>query len=220
MSKDSINLFGKTKSIENQIDNFLDKISEGGIYFEMGFNFYLDHGGINELCQEKLNQLRDLEDRCSALRRTIATELYTEMLIPDARGDVLSLLQDLFYLIDVLEDNFREFLIEQPQIPETNKQDFKELTKIVVNSLECVIAAARCYFRNPLEVRSHIHKISLYENESDKIATRLKTSIFNSDLPLANKMQLRDAVNVIDEMADNAEDVGDWLAIYTIKRAM
>jgi uncharacterized protein len=213
-------LFGKTRFLENEIDEFLDKIAEGGIYFQMGMISYLDNDTVTEICEEKLKQLRDLEDRCSELRRSIATYLYTEMLIPDSRGDVLSLLQDLFYLIDVIEDDFRDLVIEKPKIPQDMKEDFKQLVEIVVKSLDMIIIAARAYFRNPFNVRDYIHKVSLYENEADSIAIRLKKKIFGSDLPLENKLQLRYVVNVIDQMADNAEDVSDWLSIYTIKRAL
>jgi uncharacterized protein Yka (UPF0111/DUF47 family) len=32
-------------------------------------------------------------------------------------------------------------------------------------------------------------------------------------------MHLRDSIDFIDEIADNAEEVSEWLAIYAIKRA-
>jgi uncharacterized protein len=60
----------------------------------------------------------------------------------------------------------------------------------------------------------------LHEEECDQISTRLKWSIFNSELTLKEKMHLRDFVDKIDGLADKAEDAGDWLAIYSIKRAL
>lgn len=220
MSKGISFLFGKTKYIEGQIDEFLDKISEGGMHFEIGINNYIDQDCLSETCDNKLQQLIEVKKRSNELRKAIGIELYTEMLIPDARGDVLSLLQDLYHLIDILEDNFQELVIQKPMIPTEAKQDFKDLTTTVVKSLETVIMAARAYFRDPMTVRDHTHKVSFYETESDNIAIRLKKTIFQSDLPLENKLQLRHAIKVIDEIADNAEDVSDWLAIYAIKRAL
>lgn len=220
MFKSTLNLFGKTRLLESQIDEFLNHISEGGIYFEMGLNSYLDEDKISELCEEKCQALRRLEDRCSELRRSISLELYQDMLIPEFRSDVLSLLQDLHYLIDVFEDNFQDLMIERPFIPNFAKSDFRELTKMVVKCVEMVITATRDYFRTPITVRDSVHKINLYESEADNIALRLKQKIFDSDLPLENKIQLRYVVDVIDEIADSAEEVSDWLAIYAIKRAL
>lgn len=220
MKKDIPPLFGKTKFIEGQIDEFLDKISEGCLYFEMGVSAYLDSQNVTKSCENKMEQLRDLKRRCNELRRAIESQLYTEMLIPDSRGDVLSLLEDLYYLIDVFGDSYQSIIIEHPDIPEDYHQDFKELTGMVVKSVETVVIAARAFFRHPDAVRDHLYRVRVYETESDRIAIRLKTNIFNSQLPLERKMQLRDGVDLIDGLADAAEDAGDELSIYAIKRVL
>jgi uncharacterized protein (UPF0335 family) len=46
----------------------------------------------------------------------------------------------------------------------------------------------------------------------------LKRAVFASDLELAHKTQLRYFVERVDELANEAEDIADYLAIYTIKR--
>ena len=55
-------------------------------------------------------------------------------------------------------------------------------------------------------------------SSADKISTKLKRAVFASDLDLAHKTQLRYFVERIDELANEAEDIADYLAIYTIKR--
>jgi hypothetical protein len=42
MNQNKLALFGKTKAMEAMIDNFLDKISEGGMRFEQGIASYVD----------------------------------------------------------------------------------------------------------------------------------------------------------------------------------
>lgn len=210
----------KSRFIESQIDEFLDKISEGGMCFELGIIAFIDQVCANESCDHKLEQLIEAKRRSQELSRFIVTQLYTEMLIPDARGDVLKLLQSLYFLIDICEDNFQELLIEKPKISDEMKQEFKDLTAMAIKSLEMLIIAARTYFRNPLAVRDYTPKVSFYETEADQIRLRLKNKIFQSTLPLDQKMHLRDSVDLIDEIADKAEEAGQWLAIYAIKRAM
>ncbi len=218
MSQDIPLLFGKTKVIESEIDEFLDKICEAGIYFDMGINAYLDENKVTEKCEMKLTQLSAVEDRCNELRRSIETALYKEMLIPDAAGDVLSLLEDLYYLIDIFEDNFQDLIIEEPNIPQEYHIEVKELTKMAVKSVETIVKAARVFFRDPRKVREFIYKIGIYEGEADTIAMGLKKRIFKSQLPLEHKMQLRSTIDSIDELADASEDVGDELSIYALKR--
>ena len=100
MSSETPPLFGKTRFLVGLIDEFLDKISEGVIVVEIGIKAYLTTSEGPEICQEKLNQIIEIKRSCSELRRTIVTMLYTEMLLPDARGDVLRLLGSLFELLD------------------------------------------------------------------------------------------------------------------------
>jgi uncharacterized protein Yka (UPF0111/DUF47 family) len=59
-----------------------------------------------------------------------------------------------------------------------------------------------------------------YETEADKISTKLKTMAFSSDLPKVEKIHLRYFIERVDELANEAEDIADALAIYTIKRSI
>ncbi len=210
--------FSRTKEIEKQIDEFLDKVSEAGLAFEMGVGCYLSQG-VSEACQEKWNQVSELEHQGDDLRRTIETALYIDLLIPDFRGDVLSLLEDLDELIDMMKSTLRSILIEQHDVPSESKDDIKELVSASVKSVECTVNATRAFFSDLTSVRDHIHKIGFYEREADKIAIRLKKMFFGTDGPLDRKMHLRDLVTSIEEIADEAENVGDRLTIYCIKRA-
>ncbi|MCB1859338.1 MAG: DUF47 family protein [Gammaproteobacteria bacterium] len=217
MTANQLALFGKSKAMEGMIDDFLDRISEGGLRFEHGISAFVD-SGLSERWEEKVAQMRELEREGNQLRRTIETHLYTEMLIPEFRGDVLSLLEDLNFLLGLTEDIFLAFTVESPVINEPFKNDFKLLVATAVKTIESAVLAGRAFFRNIAAVRDHQGKISFYEDECDQISTRLKRDIFESDLGLDVKMHLRYFVDKIDSLANEAEDVGEWLAIYSIKR--
>lgn len=248
MSKEIPALFQKTKLLEAQIDEFLDKIAEGAIHFEIGMTAFLGAGKVNQTAEEQLFQINSLKEKCSELRRAIVNILYTEMLIPDFRGNVLSLLTNLFSLLDALGKNFQELMIEHQVIePLDNttrevRENFMErespvkihtgiqketslnqgemllLVKMVVKSVEMVVVAARDFFRNPKAVRDHIYQVRVYESEADRISVRIKTKIFSSSLKFSHKINLRDKVNAIDAIADKAEEVADELSIYAIQQ--
>ena len=228
MSTETPPLFGKTRFFEGQINEFMDKIAGGAIFYEKGM-LMMTESEINlEACEEKLEQITAAKRRCNELRRSISTSLYSEMLIPDFRGDVLNLLNDMFSLLDVMGSSFQQFTIEIPHQRDNltwqeefiAKKEFVEMVRNVVQSVESAVVAARAFFRDPATVNDRVYEVRLYESEADKIAIRLKKSIFGSDLPLDRKIQLRDAIDVLDNLADLAEDVGDELSIYAIKRAL
>jgi len=221
MSKETPPLFGKTRFLEGLIDEFLDQVAEGAIFLQIGVTAYFENAEVTETSQEKLEQILAVKERSNDLRRSIGTLLYTEMLIPDARGDVLRLIGELYELLDKIGNNFETLLIEQPHVPgDDYRQGFEELIAIATKSVQTILVAARAFFRNPTVVRDHIHEVRVYESEADKVALRLKKKIFGSELPYEIKAQLRDAVNAIDELADKSELIGDHLSIFTLKRAL
>ncbi len=212
-------LFRKTRNLEGQIDDFLDCISESGLIFQKAIKIYLDHGMCEDF-EDSKNQVQQIETRGDNLRRAIETQLYEQTLIPDLRADVLKLLEDLDNLINITQANCFRFAIEKPDIPEDYKADFMELTKTVVICVDTVVMSARAFFRNIEAVRDHNSKVLFYETEADIISTKLKTKAFSSDLPKVEMFHLRYFIERIDELANEAEDIADTLAIYTIKRSI
>ena len=55
-------LFGKTRFLQGLIDEFIDKITEGTIYMEMGVKAYLEAGKASAACEEKLMQIVDTKE--------------------------------------------------------------------------------------------------------------------------------------------------------------
>lgn len=212
-------LFGRTRALERQIDEFLDSVSEAGLLFLRAFKIYMTDG-VSPDFTEALNDVAETETRADVLRRSIEAQLYEQTLIPDLRADVLSLLEHMDRLTGIFQNNCYRFSIEKPDIPEELKRDFVTLGETAVTCADSLVMAARAFFRNIEAVRDHNHKVIFYETEADKICTKLKTAIFDSDLPLAHKIHLRYFTERVDEAANAAEDVADELAIFTIKRSL
>ncbi len=210
-------LFSSTRLLENQIDEFLDKVSEAGMVFGRAISVYLNQGASEEF-NGFLNQAADIERRGDELRRTIESELYVRTLIPDLRADVLALLEGMDHLVNVYEGDMFRLSIQSPDIPSEFHAGYMELTETVISCVDSVVLAARAFFRDIETVRDHSSKTIFLETEADKISTKLQRAIFGSELPLERKMHLRYFVERIDELANSAEDVADALQIYTIKR--
>lgn len=210
-------VFGKTKELEEKIGEFLDTITEATIQFRQAMKYYMDEK-YDEF-DEKAKYIDELESKADELRRGIENKLYSEMLIPEARGDVLALLENSDDVMNILADTIIEFSVEKPEfLPEIEK-DFLDLVDVALNAVDEMVATVRCYFTDLAAVPHHIAKIRVYENESDKVGEKIKRYVFSKDdLRLSHKMQLRTFVSLIEEIADKAEDVGDRVAIYRIKR--
>ncbi|MES0445189.1 MAG: DUF47 family protein [Desulfobacterales bacterium] len=214
-----ISILKRRVGIEKQMDDFLDQVSESGLLFKQGIEAYLREN--KDAFEKKLKQITDTEHKGDALRRSLEEQLYTRTLIPESRGDVLELLENMDSLLDRFKGALWQFDIERPEIIPEYHEDFKELINYVVEAVEAIVRSCRAFFKEIDTVADHMHKVIYWESESDKVSTRVQRAIFrNDELSLCQKNQLRDFVRHIDKIADQAEDVADRLSIYVIKRSL
>ena len=218
-TRKNFELFGRTKALESEIDLFLDQLSQSGILFGRALATYLEEGASDDF-DRRLQEVNALESKNDQLRRSIEHQLYQQTLIPESRGDVLGLLENLDSVHGLLEGGLWQFSIEQPDIPQQLHPMFQELVDCAVEALESLVRASRAFFRDIQAVGDHLHKVMFFEKEADKIGTKLKRAIFATDLPLYEKAHIRNFCEHIDNVADRSEDVADRLAIYTIKRTL
>ncbi len=211
--------FHTTKVLRAQIDEMLDVVSKCALAYKHGMSRAIRCGWCEE-AEEKFEQVSSFETRGDTLRDTIGQSLYTEMLLPDTSGDVLGLLGSLDLLLDDMEHSFVVMKIEKPEIPEEFHDQWLECISLAADSVEQVVVAARSYFRDPQTARDHIHKIHYFEKETQRTALRITERVFQSDLPLDRKLQIRGHVWLVDRLADMADDAGDALAIYAVKRSV
>ena len=108
--------FRTTRIVQSQIQEFLDAVSMAVLAYQDGMVAYLKEGWL-EAAEEKLQQICAYESRGDDLRTHIGLTLYTEMLLPDTAGDVLSLLADLDHLLDRMRGHFILVGIEKPVFP-------------------------------------------------------------------------------------------------------
>jgi predicted phosphate transport protein (TIGR00153 family) len=209
----------KKMGLEKEIDEFLDQVSEAGLLCKNGMDSYLK-GNMDAFIQA-MTSIRNTEHRGDSLRRSIEHDLYKKTLIPESRGDVMELLEDMDALLDRFTGLIWQFEIERPDICECFHEDFKELLLYSVESVEATVRSCRSFFKDIHAVADHIHKVIFWEKESDKVSTRIQRAIFGrQDLRLSHKMHLRFFVKQVDRIADEAEDVADRLNIYVIKRML
>ena len=212
-------VFGQTKQLEREIDQFVDILSEVGLVFKTIIPMYLNNGATYKL-DEMVKQVSEMESKADKITKEVVRTLYEETLIPDSRSDVLRLLEHMDELIGMYQGNCYHFSIQKPDFPKEFHEDLKNLTETVVNCVESLCLTVRSFFRDIKSVRDNAHKVTFYEKESDMQFSALARKIFDADLTLDKKMHLRYFVEKIDRICDQAEDIADEIQIYAIKRAI
>ena len=217
MFQAKFSLFSKTKSLENKIDLFHDKIIDATMTFKKAIRVYLAEQRSDEY--KKLNkQIKSIEHDADGLRRDIENSLYSQNLIPDLRADVLQLVENLDKIINKFDEVAYRFYIERPDFPQEYHMRMIELCGQVADCAENTAIASRAFFKNFSTVRDYSQKVYFLEHETDISSGHLKEAIFDSNLALAHKLQLRAIIDELANIGDTAEDCIDALLIFTIKR--
>ena len=212
-----ISMFSKTKSLENKIDLFHDKIIDAAMTFKKAIRVFLAEQRSEEY--KKLSkQIKQIEHDADSLRRDIENKLYAQNLIPDLRADVLELVENIDKIINRFDEVAYKFYIERPEFPSEYHMRMIELCEQVSDCAENMAIASRAFFRDFSTVRDFSQKVYFIEHESDLTSGRMKEAIFDLDMPLANKLQLSSLISEVADIADIAEDCVDELLIFTIKR--
>ena len=201
-----VSLFANTKKLENKIDTFHDKVIDAAMTFNKSIRVFLQEQRSEEF--KKVNkQIKQIEHAADQ-----------HNLIPDLRADVLELVENIDSVINRFDEVSYRFYIERPEIPAIYHSRIIELVDQVTECAENMSIASRSFFRDFSLVRDYSQKVYFMEHESDLTSGHLKEAIFDSDIPLANKLQLSNLIDEIDKIADLAEDCVDELLIFTIKR--
>ena len=210
-------LLSRTKRLEIQIEEFLDKVTESTEIFSIAFKVYLAEG-VDTQFEEYMNKIQATEREGDELRRQIETELYERTLIPDLRSDVIWLIENMDKLTNTCKANLFRLSIQQPEIPDTLRATYIELIDITIDCVDKVVFTARNFFEDHESVADLAREVALLETKADEVSSPLQRRIFDSDLDLSQKMQLRYFVEHFDELANQSEDIADQLAISAIKR--
>ncbi len=212
--------FNRVTLLEGEIEAMLDDIARASLIFYAAIKEYLA-GDIDKFC-DRLKLIDKLESEVDNKRREIRYKLYTKMLIPESRGDVLSLLENIDNVIDLTKEVLTQFDIEHPVIPEHLTADYLDLAEASMQAMDHTVKAARAFFKNIHLINDYINKTYFYEHEADGIEARIKKRLFSQNNPegLAEKMQLRDLAVHIAAVSDEAESVCERLSVAAIKRTI
>ncbi len=213
-------LLRKTKALEKDTDRLLNKILKIGLVFNEAISDYFNKN--TESFAHHVKASNDLETEIDQIRKDIERNLYSEMLIPESRGDVLGLLEALDDVADCVEKVILEFDIEKPEVPDFIIPDMLKVAELSRKAIEELIHAVSAFFTNLEQTGTFIQEVKFYENEIDRLEKGMKRKVFNNNgiKDLAVKLQLRYFIEQMADISDFAEDVCERLAISVIKRCI
>jgi uncharacterized protein len=210
-------LFKKEQQLEALISQYLENLSRTQEHFVKAMDTCLDEG----LCGEfafLIEQTHKFESKADEIRDEINYLMYSRALIPESREDIMSLIEQVEVIPRIFELILHLIRAQKLKIPDIIMLDVKDLIRISVESCELMIKQIDLMLKNRQGIRALMSTIDHNESHCDHIERSLMLKVFESDMDLVHKLQLKELIIAMGEVSDQADRVSKRVNILTLKR--
>jgi hypothetical protein len=163
-------------------------------------------------------QTHKFESKADDIREEITTLMYGKALLPESRGDIMKLLEEVDVIPRVFERVLYMIKTQKLSIPDFIVPDIDKLVSVSLASFDLMLKQVENLLKRRQEIRSLVSTIDYNESECDHIQRRMITRVFDSDLDPFLKMQLKELIFCIGEISDQADRVSKRINIISMKR--
>ena len=211
-------IFKKEKQVRKLILLHLNEVQECLVESRNVLEEYIS--GDLELACQRVNSVIETESRADALERQIRDALLDGAFLPNIRSDVYRLVEAVDAIAGKAEHVARFIVDQLPEIPEKFEGELLEIFNQCMNCFQELRKALRDYFKPKGDIENlhaHVAMVCDIETEVDVAESELTRQIFSSDLELAEKIQLKQLLERIGNIADLSEDASDELEFAAMK---
>jgi len=203
------------KKVETLVNRHLNLVDSALRAFGDALSAYLEGSEVAASLAKRVNEF---ESRADDVRREVIGELLHGALLGNYREDMLRLVERTDGLANSADALVNALIYQQIRIPEALKAPVLEMGKKSIDILDQLCVAVEKLFSNMHEVPTHTRLIEKTEGEIDKLEHAAIQALFQMDLPLAEKLWVRDFITHLAQLSDRAEDLSDLLEIIVAKR--
>ncbi|MEJ2639680.1 MAG: DUF47 family protein [Desulfosarcinaceae bacterium] len=211
-------LFKKEYRIEGLIYAYLDNIKLSQESFDSALRQCFLHGEKCENFGFFLQQTHKYESKADDIRQEINDLMYGKALIPDSRGDIMGLLAALDLIPHLFENILYMIQTQRLQLPEILLVDLQALVDLCLETCDLLYRQTEGLFKKGGHIRELVNTIDTNESHCDHFERTLITKLFDSDVDPFLKLQLKDLIIEIGEIADQADQVSKRINIISMKR--
>jgi len=166
------------------------------------------------------NRVNSIESEADGLVRGIRALLFSGAYLPLNRGDIYRLMSALDAVANKVEDCYDFFNCQKPRIAEEYQADILAIVETTGGCFAEFRDALRAFFKPRAKMdklREHTRNVSELESLIDKTERALTVQIFDSSLPLIDKVHLRQFLSTLVRISDVIENAADELELVSLK---
>jgi predicted phosphate transport protein (TIGR00153 family) len=210
-------LFRKQRQVKELVDRYLDHLRKIQETFTRAMETCLDTD-----CQDDFIALVDethrIESRADDVREEIKTLMYSKVLLPESRGDIMGLLESVDQVPRFFELILNIIQTQKLTIPDLIAADIRDLVKVSMETCDLMTAQVEDLFQRGRRIPELLNVIDEKESQCDIIERRIITTLFESDIDPFSKLQLKELVVFLGDISDQADRVSKRINIISLKR--
>jgi hypothetical protein len=216
----------RRKSPFNQLLEHIGKVCECMNILGTGLIRYYkgDYKNFSSISKK----VSDLEHEADLIKSNIRNHLPTHLFMPVDKGKFMWALREQDAILDHAENLAIMLDMRHTKIPKNLQEVFIDHAKLVVKTVEAMEEAV-CNIRDLIETsfvkrerqqtKEFIYKVHEWEHKADKKKYEMTKGIYNLEKKL-NPMDVYHLLKIadwVDDIADHAENVADWLRAMIAK---
>ncbi|PLV58392.1 TIGR00153 family protein [Thermotoga sp. KOL6] len=159
-----------------------------------------------------------LESEADRARRKTEMEMYSGAFLPNFRGDLLGLIESLDKVANKAEYVADLLVLQKPEIPSEIKDLILRQMEYSLKAFSSLKLALKHLFEDLDRVGEYVLEVERYEHEEDSVEREALKKLFNMEIDRCKKLEVKELIRCIGDIADRTEDVSDRVEIVLLKR--
>jgi uncharacterized protein len=210
-------LFKKENQVDTLILQYLENLTRTQEHFVKAMDTCLNEG-ICDQFSFLIDQTHKFESKADEIREEVNLLMYGRALIPEAREDIMNLLEHMDVIPRIFELILHLIRTQKLELPKFIELEVKDLIRISVESCELMIKQVELMLKKKEGIRALLATIDHNESHCDHIERSLMIKVFESGLDTCVKLQLKELIIAMGEISDQADRVSKRVNIMTLKR--
>lgn len=211
-------LFKKQIALEGLLSEYLHAVEVAQENFLHAMDTYFETGKCCPDFEFLVGETHKAESKGDDIQERIIGLLFEKALIPEFRGEILTLLESIDEVPDQFDRVLYNILNQKILLQEAIKPDLKDLVTVSLEVCTLMVDSAQSLFQPRDETDKILSKADRLESQGDYIERRIISRIFESDWDPLQKILLRDLTSAMGDIADHAVHVCRQVNLITIKR--
>lgn len=171
----------------------------------------------NDDCSDIVKIVRQKESEADSIRRNAETMMYSGAFLAQSRGDMLGLVEAVDKVANKAETVADVVYLQNLKIPDSVRDKYIKEFECSIEAFKALSVAVENLFEDIDKSKSAVLEVERWENTGDEIERSLIKEIFNLNIELGKRIQLRELALQIGDIADRSEDASDRIEIIILK---